>query len=118
MLFAQQNTIKTAFRFSRIDFYFVTCFYSLYDICMAEGMAFFDKMPSVCISAISGRLLRMLLLSNTYYGLQLEIVLPQIPQIFTDFFQICLLLTYLFFTFAADNKKERMRNMEKLEDTS
>lgn len=24
----------------------------------------------------------------------------------------------LFFTFAADNKKERMRNMEKLEDTS
>jgi len=48
----------------------------------------------------------------------LEIVLPQIPQIFTDFFQICLLLTYLFFTFAADNKKERMRNMEKLEDTS
>ena len=34
---------------------------------MADGMAFFDKMPSVCISAISGRLLRMLLLSNTYY---------------------------------------------------
>ena len=50
--------------------------------------------------------------------MQLEIVLPQIPQIFIDFFQICLLLTYLFFTFAADNKKERMRNMEKLEDTS
>ena len=34
---------------------------------MADGMAFFDKMPSVCISAICGRLLRMLLLSNTYY---------------------------------------------------
>ena len=33
-LFAQQNTIKTAFRFSRINFYFVTCFYSLCDICM------------------------------------------------------------------------------------
>ena len=44
MLFAQQNTIKTAFRFSRIDFYFVTSFYSLYDICMADGMA--DGMPS------------------------------------------------------------------------
>jgi len=28
VLFAQQNTIKTAFGFSRIDFYFVTCFYS------------------------------------------------------------------------------------------
>ena len=35
-LFAQQNTIKTAFRFSRINFYFVTAFYSLYDICMAK----------------------------------------------------------------------------------
>ena len=34
VLFAQQNTIKTAFRFSRINFYFVTAFYSLYDICM------------------------------------------------------------------------------------
>ena len=63
MLFAQQNTIKTAFRFSRIDFYFVTAFYSLYDICMADIKAFFDKMPSVCISAICGRLLRTLLLT-------------------------------------------------------
>ena len=36
VLFAQQNTIKTAFRFSIIDFYFVTVFYSLYDICMAR----------------------------------------------------------------------------------
>ena len=34
VLFAQQNTIKTAFRFSIIDFYFVTGFYHLYDICM------------------------------------------------------------------------------------
>ena len=25
---------KTAFQFSRIDFYFVTLFYCLYDICM------------------------------------------------------------------------------------
>ena len=38
VLFAQQNTIKTAFRFSRINFYFVTAFYSLYDICMARQM--------------------------------------------------------------------------------
>ena len=30
---------------------------------MADGMAFFDKMPSVCISAICGRLLRTLLLT-------------------------------------------------------
>ena len=29
---------KTAFRFSIIDFYFVTAFYSLYDICMARQM--------------------------------------------------------------------------------
>ena len=36
VLFAQQNTIKTAFRFSIIDFYFVTSFYLLYDICMAR----------------------------------------------------------------------------------
>ena len=33
-LFAQQNTEKTAKRNSRINFYFVTAFYSLYDICM------------------------------------------------------------------------------------
>ena len=38
VLFAQQNTIKTAFRFSIINFYFVTAFYSLYDICMARQM--------------------------------------------------------------------------------
>ena len=40
VLFAQQNTIKTAFRFSIIDFYFVTCFYSLYDICMVDKKTF------------------------------------------------------------------------------
>ena len=34
VLFAHHNTVKTAIRNSRIDFYFVTCFYSLYDICM------------------------------------------------------------------------------------
>ena len=33
-LFAQLNTEKTAKRNSRINFYFVTSFYSLYDICM------------------------------------------------------------------------------------
>ena len=34
MLFAQQNTVKTANLNSIINFYFVTSFYSLYDICM------------------------------------------------------------------------------------
>ena len=29
----QQNTVKTANQSSRINFYFVTCFYSKYDIC-------------------------------------------------------------------------------------
>ena len=43
VLFAQQNTIKTAFRFSIIDFYFVTGFYSLYDICMARN--FLNSVP-------------------------------------------------------------------------
>ena len=33
-----EKNIKTAFRFSIIEFYFVTCFYSLYDICMARQM--------------------------------------------------------------------------------
>ena len=45
VLFAQQNTIKTAFRFSIIDFYFVTCFYSLYDICMQEIRNFLNSVP-------------------------------------------------------------------------
>ena len=35
VLFAQQNTEKNANRNSRINFYFVTCFYSLYNICIA-----------------------------------------------------------------------------------
>ena len=37
-LFVQQNTEKTANRNSRINFYFVTCFYSLYNICIVDGM--------------------------------------------------------------------------------
>ena len=36
VLFSQQNTVKTAKRNSRINFYFVTSFYSLYDICIAD----------------------------------------------------------------------------------
>ena len=36
VLFAQQNTVKTANLNSRINFYFVTSFYSLYDICMVD----------------------------------------------------------------------------------
>ena len=35
--FAQQNTVKTANLNSRINFYFVTSFYSLYDICMVDS---------------------------------------------------------------------------------
>ena len=69
-----EKTIKTAFRFSRIDFYFVTCFYSLYDICMADIKAFFDKMPSVCISAICGRLLRTLLLTWIFLVIILVVI--------------------------------------------
>ena len=34
--FAQQNTVKTANQNSRINFYFVTDFYSLHDICMVD----------------------------------------------------------------------------------
>ena len=34
--FAQQNSVKTANQNSKINFYFVTAFYSLYDICMAD----------------------------------------------------------------------------------
>ena len=36
VLFAPQNTVKTANRNSKINFYFVTSFYSLYDICIAD----------------------------------------------------------------------------------
>ena len=38
-----QNTVKTANRNSRINFYFVTAFYSLYDICMADKKTFFRQ---------------------------------------------------------------------------
>ena len=38
VLFAQQNTVKTANRNSRINFYFVTAFYRIDDICIADGM--------------------------------------------------------------------------------
>ena len=31
---SKQNPTKTARQISKSDFYFVTCFYSLYDICM------------------------------------------------------------------------------------
>ena len=43
VLFAQQNTVKTANLNSRINFYFVTSFYSLYDICMADKKTFFRQ---------------------------------------------------------------------------
>ena len=36
VLFLRQNTVKTAIRNSRINFYFVTGFYSLDDICMGD----------------------------------------------------------------------------------
>ena len=39
----QQNTIKTAIQNSKINFYFVTAFYSLYDICMADKKTFFRQ---------------------------------------------------------------------------
>ena len=44
VLFAQQNTVKTAIRNSKINFYFVTCFYSLDDICISDMKTYFlDK---------------------------------------------------------------------------
>ena len=39
----KQNTIKTASEISKIDFYFVTAFYSLYDICKRTRRRFLDK---------------------------------------------------------------------------
>ena len=42
--FGRQKTVNTANRNSKTDFYFVTGFYSLYDICMADGKTcFFDR---------------------------------------------------------------------------
>ena len=43
VLQAQQNTRKTALKISIINFYFVTAFYSLYDICMADKKTFFRQ---------------------------------------------------------------------------
>ena len=40
-LFAQHNTIKTAIQNSRINFYFVTIFYSLDNICLVDKKTFF-----------------------------------------------------------------------------
>ena len=37
VLFAQQNTEKTAKGNSRINFYFVTCFYRLDNICIVDN---------------------------------------------------------------------------------
>ena len=43
VLFAQQNIVKTANQNSRINFYFVTCFYSIDNICMVDMKAFFKN---------------------------------------------------------------------------
>ena len=40
---AQQNTVKTANLNSIINFYFVTRFYSLYDICMVDGTRYLNN---------------------------------------------------------------------------
>ena len=49
--FAQQNTVKTANQNSRINFYFVTSFYSLYDIYMADGV----RIRSSCLGKRQSR---------------------------------------------------------------
>ena len=46
--FAQQNSEKTANRNSRINFYFVTCFYSMDDICMGREGMFFSHEDMFC----------------------------------------------------------------------
>ena len=51
VLFAQQNTVKTANQNSRINFYFVTAFYSLYDICMADD----GRIRSSCLGKRQSR---------------------------------------------------------------
>ena len=44
VLLVRKNTVKTAIRISRINFYFVTCFYSLDDICISDMKTYFlDK---------------------------------------------------------------------------
>ena len=49
--FAQQNSVKTANQNSKINFYFVTAFYSLYDICMADG----GRIRSSCLGKRQSR---------------------------------------------------------------
>ena len=43
VLLVRKNTVKTAIRNSRINFYFVTCFYSLDDICMVDRRTCFFR---------------------------------------------------------------------------
>ena len=44
VLFVRKNTVKTVIRNSRINFYFVTGFYSLDDICISDRRTcFLDK---------------------------------------------------------------------------
>ncbi len=44
VLFVRKNTVKTAIWNSRINFYFVTGFYSLDDICISDmKTCFLDK---------------------------------------------------------------------------
>ena len=44
VLFVRQNTVKTAIQNSIINFYFVTGFYSLDDICISDmKTCFLDK---------------------------------------------------------------------------
>ncbi len=44
VLFVRQNAVKTVIRNSRINFYFVTSFYSLDDICISDMKTYFlDK---------------------------------------------------------------------------
>ena len=56
MLFAQQNTVKTANWNSRINFYFVTSFYHLYDICIYGHE---NEMYNVGVSLKEGEGLKM-----------------------------------------------------------
>ena len=82
VLFAQQNPTKTAIQNSRINFYFVTCFYSLYDICMARqmikttiektGFALKQIQRIACISQVFWRILRK---GCAYDGLNLTLPL-------------------------------------------
>ena len=77
--FAQQNTVKTANQNSRINFYFVTSFYSLYDICMADGV----RIRSSCLGKRQSRAVNFELFSASpvilnclvyNYGLQGKLI--------------------------------------------